>query len=62
MGDPEVGVFPVTVSTWFTSSFVPLGVGAAGAVKAELTVTVEEGSEVVVSGSVALSVNWSSKA
>jgi len=59
---PVAGIVPVTVKVWSTSSFVALTVGAPGAVSAEATVTVTDAAEVFVSGEVALSVAFNSKA
>ena len=57
---PVLGIAPVTVSDWLTSSAVALTVGAAGAVNAELTGTAASAGDVAVSATVALSVTCSS--
>ena len=59
---PVDGIVPVTVNAWLTSNAVALTVGAAGAVSAECTVTVEEAPDVDVSDVVALSVTCNSNA
>jgi hypothetical protein len=59
---PVEGIVPVTVRVWLGEIVVALTVGAAGAVSADLTVTVGEAAEVTVSGVEALSVTWSSNA
>ena len=55
-----LGIVPETVSGWLKSSFPALRVGAAGAVNADATATVEDEAEVVVSGVEALSETRSS--
>lgn len=57
---PVDGIVPVTVSVWSASSAVALTVGAAGAVSAELTATLDDGEENAVSEVVAESVTSSS--
>jgi hypothetical protein len=58
---PEVGIVPVTVSTWLTSSAVADGDGVAAEVSAELTVTSEDEADVVDWAVEAPSVTPSSK-
>ena len=59
---PVLGIVAVNVEVcpWSTTAFDVI-VGAAGAVRAEWTVTVEDAADVVLSGVVALSVTCSSK-
>ena len=59
---PVLGIVPVAVRAWFASRMVALTVGAAGAARAEWTVTVDEGADVCDSATEALSVTLSSNA
>ena len=57
-----LGIVPVKVDVWpWSTTGFDVIVGAAGAVSAELTVTVKEAADVAVSGAVALSVTCNSK-
>ena len=56
------GIVAVTVNAWSMSSTVALTAGAAGGVRVELTVTVDEADDVNISGVDALSVTLSSNA
>jgi len=59
-GVPVEGIVPVTVRSWSTSNADALGVGAAGAVRAELTPTGTDPADTFDSVEVALSVSFSS--
>ena len=58
---PFDGMMPETISAWSISSADALTTGCAGAVSAELTVTVVDIGDVCVSAVEALSVTFSSK-